>query len=85
MLSRMDCCRSVIQPIFMTHLLFICSKYKWRSPTAEAIFAEPPQVDADSAGLANDAEVRLSDEPIEWADVILVMENIHRTRLNPLH
>ena len=64
------------------HLLFLCSRNKLRSPTAEAIFANHPGVEADSAGLNPDAEVPLSEEQIEWADLILVMEKIHRTRLN---
>jgi len=64
------------------HLLFLCSRNKLRSPTAEAIFANHPGVEADSAGLNPDAEVPLSEEQIEWADLILVMEKVHRTRLN---
>ena len=64
------------------HLLFLCSQNKLRSPTAEAIFANHPGVEADSAGLNHDAEVPLSEEQIEWADLILVMEKVHRTRLN---
>lgn len=36
----------------------------------------------DSAGLAPDAEVTLSGEQVEWADVIIVMENVHKQRLN---
>jgi predicted protein tyrosine phosphatase len=66
----------------MKHLLFICSQNKLRSPTAEAIFADYPGVDVDSAGLNNDAVVPLSSEQIEWADVVIVMEKEHRTRLN---
>lgn len=66
----------------MKHLLFICSQNKLRSPTAETIFADHPGVDVDSAGLNNDAVVPLSSEQIEWADVIIVMEKEHRTRLN---
>ena len=66
----------------MKRLLFLCSQNKWRSPTAEAIFADYPGIEADSAGLNNDAEVPLSDEQIEWADLILVMEKSHRDRLN---
>jgi len=66
----------------MKHLLFVCSQNKLRSPTAEAVFAEYAGVEADSAGLNNDAEVVLSDEQIEWADVIIVMEKSHRNRLN---
>ena len=36
----------------------------------------------DSAGLSKDADVVLSGDQIEWADVVLVMEKIHRERLN---
>ncbi len=63
-------------------LLFLCSQNKLRSPTAEALFAGHPGVEVDSAGLNNDAEVPLADEQIEWADIILVMEKVHRTRVN---
>ena len=64
------------------HILFLCSQNKLRSPTAEAVFSDRPGVEVDSAGLNNDAEVPLSEEQIEWADVILVMEPVHRKRLN---
>jgi predicted protein tyrosine phosphatase len=64
------------------HLLFICSRNKLRSPTAEAIFSDHPSIDVDSAGLSDDAVVPVSEEQVMWADVILVMEGVHRTRLN---
>ena len=63
-------------------ILFLCSQNKLQSPTAEAIFASHPGIEVDSAGLNNDAEVPLSEEQIEWADLILVMEKSHRNRLN---
>jgi predicted protein tyrosine phosphatase len=61
--------------------LFVCSGNRLRSPTAEAVFATWPDVETDSAGLDNDAIVRLSPEQIEWADLIFVMEASHRNRL----
>ncbi len=64
------------------HILFLCAQNKLRSPTAEAIFADHPGIDVDSAGLNNDAVVPLSPEQIEWADLIIVMEKAHQTRLN---
>lgn len=64
------------------HILFLCSRNKLRSPTAEEIFRDHPGVATDSAGLADDADVPVSSDQIEWADVILVMEAIHKTRLN---
>lgn len=66
----------------MKHVLFICSQNKLRSPTAEAVFAGTPGIDVDSAGLNNDAIVPLSPEQVEWADIIFVMENTHREKLN---
>ncbi|MFM7181485.1 MAG: low molecular weight protein tyrosine phosphatase family protein [Verrucomicrobiales bacterium] len=65
----------------MPRLLFLCSRNRWRSPTAEVIFADWPGVETDSAGLSPDAEVVVSSEQIEWADKILVMEPEHRARL----
>ena len=66
----------------LKHVLFICSQNKLRSPTAEAVFNGWPGIDVDSAGLNNDAIVPLSPEQLAWADVIFVMENEHRNKLN---
>ena len=38
-------------------------------------------VATDSAGLGNDAEVRLSSEQIAWATHLFVMEKTHRNKL----
>ncbi|WP_175970024.1 low molecular weight protein tyrosine phosphatase family protein [Burkholderia sp. BCC0322] len=65
----------------MTRALFICSRNRLRSPTAEAVFAAWPAVETDSAGLAPDADTRLSAEQLDWADVVFVMERAHRARL----
>jgi predicted protein tyrosine phosphatase len=62
-------------------VLFVCSQNKLRSPTAEAVFADLPEVDVDSAGLNHDAVVPLSPEQVRWADLICVMEKSHRNRL----
>lgn len=66
----------------MKNLLFICSQNKLRSPTAEHVFAKWRDIETDSAGLNNDAEVQLSGEQIEWADIIFVMEKTHRSKLS---
>lgn len=65
----------------MRRALFICSRNRLRSPTAEAVFASWPEVETDSAGLAPDAEVPLSAEQLEWADLVFVMERRHRAAL----
>lgn len=66
----------------MTRALFICSRNRLRSPTAEAVFAAWPGVETDSAGLAPDADTRLSAEQIEWAEIVFVMERAHKARLS---
>ncbi len=65
----------------MKRLLFICSRNRLRSPTAESVFSEYPGLEAISAGLDNDAETPVSSDLLEWADIILVMERKHRNKL----
>lgn len=57
------------------HVLFVCSKHRWRSPTAERIFSHHPKLLVRSAGTLASAKHRVSVEDIEWADVIFCMEN----------
>lgn len=65
----------------MIRALFICSRNRLRSPTAERVFAQWPGVETDSAGLAPDAEVRVSAEQLDWATLIFVMEKNQRSKL----
>jgi predicted protein tyrosine phosphatase len=62
-------------------LLFVCSQNRLRSPTAEAVFSAYPGVEAKSAGTNSDATTPISSDFIEWADVVLVMEKVHRNKL----
>jgi predicted protein tyrosine phosphatase len=62
-------------------LLFICSKNKLRSPTAEAVFSRYEGLEVESAGLDRDAEMLLESEAVQWADMIFVMEKSHRRDL----
>ena len=66
----------------MKKVLFLCSRNRLRSPTAEHVFSTWPDVETDSAGLLADADVPLSTEQVEWADIIFVMEKTHRTKLS---
>jgi predicted protein tyrosine phosphatase len=65
----------------MKHVLFICSQNRLRSPTAEQIFSGKPGFEVASAGLNPEAEVRVSPELLNWADVIFVMEKRHKSKL----
>lgn len=63
------------------NLLFVCSENRLRSPTAEAVFSNYPGVNAIGAGTNSDAETPVSGDLIEWADVVLVMESAHKTKI----
>ncbi len=62
-------------------VLFICSRNRKRSPTAEVVFGDRAELEVTSAGLAADAEEVVTPETLEWAQLIFVMEKAHRTRL----
>lgn len=64
-----------------THILFICSRNQWRSPTAEAVYQNDPRVEATSAGLSASARRRVSEKLLRWADVVMVMDRGHKQRL----
>lgn len=64
-----------------TNVLFICSKNQWRSPTAEQIYRQRPLINARSAGTARSAKRQITSADLQWADVILVMEDKHKKRL----
>ncbi|MGJ8693580.1 MAG: low molecular weight protein tyrosine phosphatase family protein [Thalassotalea sp.] len=65
----------------MKNILFICSKNQWRSPTAEQIFKQDPALNVRSAGTSASARKKVKVKDIEWADIIFVMEEKHKSRL----
>ena len=52
-----------------------------RSPTAEKVFKNSENLEVRSAGLDVNANVRVNDEDVEWADYIFVMEKQHEYKL----
>lgn len=67
------------------NVLFVCSRNQWRSPTAEQVWRRHPQVQARSAGTSASARRVVSVADLAWADVVLVMEDKHRSRLLAEH
>lgn len=63
------------------NLLFVCSRNQWRSPTAERIFRDYPDICARSAGTSRQAKKYLTADDITWADKIFVMEDKHKSQL----
>ena len=62
-------------------VLFVCSRNRLRSPTAEAVFAGRNGLEVLSAGTNRDADVPLTAELVAWADLICAMEPVHRAKL----
>jgi predicted protein tyrosine phosphatase len=63
------------------HVLFVCSRNQWRSPTAEHLWRKHPRLSVRSGGTSPSARHPVSHADIEWADMILVMEDKHASRL----
>lgn len=63
------------------NLLFVCSRNKWRSPTAETIFKNRRHCNVKSAGTERSARIKLTSKLIEWSDIIFVMEKKHKQRI----
>ncbi|TFF93130.1 MAG: protein tyrosine phosphatase [Promethearchaeota archaeon] len=63
------------------NVLFICSANVDRSPPAEELYRQRRDFDISvkSAGVSSFARKPITDELIEWADLIFVMEDRHKS------
>ncbi len=64
-----------------TKILFVCSRNRRRSLTAETIFKNVPAWDVRSVGTETSARIKVTAGQLGWADVIVVMEKRHKDRL----
>ena len=62
-------------------VLFVCSRNRLRSLTAEAIFDGRNGHEVRSVGTEAGARVRVTEGHLGWADLVFVMEKRHRDRL----
>jgi predicted protein tyrosine phosphatase len=60
------------------NLLFVCSRNKRRSLTAEMVFKDSDEFNTKSCGTSPQSRVKINEKLIYWADVILVMEKRHK-------
>jgi predicted protein tyrosine phosphatase len=58
-------------------ILFICSRNRLRSPTAETVFDRVAGHQVRSAGTAEGARIRVTPGHLGWAELIFVMEKRH--------
>ncbi|MEL6634424.1 MAG: phosphotyrosine protein phosphatase [Bacteroidota bacterium] len=62
-------------------ILFVCTVNRMRSATAHEIYKNDPRFDVKSAGTHPDAHQVLTQELLDWADSIIVMEKEHRNQI----
>lgn len=62
-------------------VLFVCSRNRRRSLTAEKVFSTVPGWETRSAGTEDSARIKVTAGHLGWADVIVVMEKRHKERL----
>lgn len=60
-----------------TKVLFVCSRNKLRSATAEKMYERVQHFDVRSCGTDKNARIRITAGHIGWADWIFVMEKRH--------
>lgn len=62
-------------------LLFVCSRNRLRSLTAEKMFANSAEYHVRSVGTQPDARIVVTEGHLGWADLIFCMEKSHVNRL----
>ena len=65
----------------MQKLLFVCSRNKRRSLTAEKLFAGDRRYQVRSVGTQPGARIVVTEGHLGWADVIFCMEKSHLARV----
>jgi predicted protein tyrosine phosphatase len=68
--------------VFATQkLLFVCSRNRLRSLTAEKLFEGSSLYQVRSVGTQPDARIVVTEGHVGWADIIFCMEKSHANRL----
>ena len=67
------------------NLLVVCGKNKKRNRTAESIFKNDSRFAIRSVGLSPKSERKISENDLNWSDLVLVMETDHRQKIEKLY
>ena len=69
------------KPLTISKLLFVCSRNRIRSLTAEKLFEGFTLYQVRSVGTQPDARIVVTEGHLGWADIIFCMEKSHLSRL----
>jgi protein-tyrosine phosphatase len=67
------------------NILVVCGKNKKRSRTAEFIFKNDARFNIRSVGLSPKSERKISENDLQWANFVFVMERTHRSKIQELY
>jgi len=67
------------------NILVVCGRNKKRSRTAEFIFKNDNRFNIRSVGLSPKSDRKLTENDLNWADLIFVMETGHRAKIQGLY
>jgi len=67
------------------NILIVCGRNKKRSRTAEYIFKNDSRFNIRSAGVSPSSNRKISENDLNWADLIFVMETEHRAKILGLY
>lgn len=59
----------------------MCSRNQWRSPTAEKVWRDRFGFRTRSCGTSSKARKTISASDLKWADLVFVMEQKHKNRI----
>lgn len=63
------------------NILVVCGRNKMRSRTAEHIFKNDDRFNIRSAGLSPKSDRKISENDLNWADLVFVMETEQRAKI----
>jgi predicted protein tyrosine phosphatase len=63
------------------NILVVCGRNKKRSRTAEYIFKNDNRFNIRSAGLSPKSDRKISENDLNWADLVFVMETGQRAKI----
>ena len=63
------------------NILVVCGRNKKRSRTAEHIFKNDNRFNIRSAGLSPKSDRKISENDLNWADLVFVMETNQRAKI----
>ncbi|KAA6430501.1 protein-tyrosine-phosphatase [Dyadobacter flavalbus] len=67
------------------NILVICGRNKRRSRTAEHLFKNDDRFNIRSAGLSPQSNRKISENDLNWADLVLVMEGNQKMKIKKIY